>query len=176
MEAIPSGHRYQTRRVLTGSGKGARVYETRGHRGKYQRVPREEEECPMPVTIELSPELERRLEQAAARSGQTLSEYVRLILERDLTAASGRVPKDEPPSAPDLLAGIRRRSAEELIALARQQGAKPAERFEDLLGDFWPEDESVDDFLEARRQWQWEGARGFPYDQPASSPHRKTKP
>jgi hypothetical protein len=32
--------------------------------------------------------------------------------------------------------------------LARQRGVKPIERIEDLQGDFWPEEESTDDFLE----------------------------
>ena len=32
--------------------------------------------------------------------------------------------------------------------LARQQGVKPIKSIKDLQGDFWPEDESVDEFLE----------------------------
>jgi glycerol-3-phosphate O-acyltransferase len=31
--------------------------------------------------------------------------------------------------------------------LARQQGVKPIQNMDDLKGDFWPEEESVDDFL-----------------------------
>jgi hypothetical protein len=31
--------------------------------------------------------------------------------------------------------------------LARRQGVKPIENIDELRGDFWPEDESVDDFL-----------------------------
>ncbi|HEV2948865.1 MAG TPA: hypothetical protein VGX70_15945 [Gemmataceae bacterium] len=31
--------------------------------------------------------------------------------------------------------------------LAKEQGVKPIENPDDLLGDFWPEDESIDDFL-----------------------------
>lgn len=44
-----------------------------------------------------------------------------------------------------------------LEELAEVQGVSPVENFEDLLGDFWPEDESVDDFLEARERWRREG-------------------
>ena len=33
-----------------------------------------------------------------------------------------------------------------LLALAEQQGVKPL-RFDELRGDFWPEDERTDDFL-----------------------------
>jgi hypothetical protein len=48
--------------------------------------------------------------------------------------------------------------------LARQQGVKPILNIEELRGDFWPEDESTDEFLEwlgAIRQEE-EGARGIP--------------
>ena len=31
--------------------------------------------------------------------------------------------------------------------LAVEQGVKPIENPDDLVGDFWPEDESIDDFL-----------------------------
>jgi hypothetical protein len=31
--------------------------------------------------------------------------------------------------------------------LAREQGVQPVDNPDDLLGDFWPEDESIDDFL-----------------------------
>jgi hypothetical protein len=32
--------------------------------------------------------------------------------------------------------------------LAKKQGVKPIRSIEDLQGDFWPEEESVDDFLD----------------------------
>ena len=31
--------------------------------------------------------------------------------------------------------------------MARQQGVKPIQNMEELKADFWPEEESVDDFL-----------------------------
>lgn len=34
-----------------------------------------------------------------------------------------------------------------LEELAKLQGVKPVEKFEALLGDFWPEDEDIDDFI-----------------------------
>jgi hypothetical protein len=45
----------------------------------------------------------------------------------------------------------------DLARIAEEQGVKPVERFEDLLGDFWPEDESIDDFVATIRQWRREG-------------------
>lgn len=45
----------------------------------------------------------------------------------------------------------------DIETLAAEQGVKPVARFEDLLGDFWPEDEDVDEFIAAVRQWRREG-------------------
>lgn len=41
--------------------------------------------------------------------------------------------------------------------LASDQGVPPTTKFDDLLGNLWPEDKSVEDFLEARRRWRREG-------------------
>ena len=40
-----------------------------------------------------------------------------------------------------------------LDRLIAEQGVKPA-KFTDLLGDFWPEDETADDFISAVRSWR----------------------
>ena len=37
--------------------------------------------------------------------------------------------------------------AKTIEQLAAEQGVKPVENPDELLGDFWPEDESIDDFL-----------------------------
>ena len=44
-----------------------------------------------------------------------------------------------------------------LLKLAEEQGVKPL-TLEDLdaMGQVWPEDESVDEFLEARERWRKE--------------------
>ncbi|HEX8073229.1 MAG TPA: hypothetical protein VF546_25005 [Pyrinomonadaceae bacterium] len=41
----------------------------------------------------------------------------------------------------------RKRAHARAWELARQQGVKPIRSIEELQGDFWPEDESIDDFL-----------------------------
>jgi hypothetical protein len=41
--------------------------------------------------------------------------------------------------------------------LVVDQGVPPTTSFDDLLGKSWPEDESVEDFFEARRRWRREG-------------------
>lgn len=42
----------------------------------------------------------------------------------------------------------------DLDVLAAKQGIKPLERLEDLYGDFWPEDENIDDFIAQVREWR----------------------
>lgn len=42
-------------------------------------------------------------------------------------------------------------------ALAAEQGVRPLGNLNELAGDFWPEDESVDDFIAAVREWRREG-------------------
>jgi len=56
-----------------------------------------------------------------------------------------------PPSPRSVLSSDfwRAKTVEEL---ASEQGVKPVENPNDLLGDFWPEDESIDDFLRWHRQ------------------------
>jgi len=41
--------------------------------------------------------------------------------------------------------------------IAREQGIRPIERFEDLLGDGGPADESVDEMIATIRRWRREG-------------------
>ena len=45
-----------------------------------------------------------------------------------------------------------------LMKLAEEQGVKPLD-FDALLAkaDFWPEDESIDDFIAAVQEWRSEG-------------------
>lgn len=46
----------------------------------------------------------------------------------------------------------RGRLHERVRELARRQGVEPIRSIEDLKGDFWPEEESVDEFLAWVRQ------------------------
>jgi hypothetical protein len=45
----------------------------------------------------------------------------------------------------------------DLDALAIAQGVRPIEDIDELVADFWPEDESVEDFIAAVRRWRYEG-------------------
>jgi hypothetical protein len=112
----------------------------------------------MVLTITLSQELQRRLTAEANRRRQGTEALAHAILEEWLTEQSA-------DSAAAYLAELPRPSREEIQAILQAQGAKPVERFEDLLADWSANDGDaefdVDRFLRARRAWQWEGAPGF---------------
>lgn len=44
-----------------------------------------------------------------------------------------------------------------LEALASEQGVEPTGDFDTLLGDFWPDDESADEFVLTLREWRRDG-------------------
>jgi hypothetical protein len=67
---------------------------------------------------------------------------------------------DRRPTLP-LMSGFKfrtqpKRSWEELAA---EQGVKPIASIDDLRADFWPEDESIDEFLAAVREWRRHGTK-----------------
>jgi hypothetical protein len=45
----------------------------------------------------------------------------------------------------------------EIEALAKEQGVSPIVATDELKATFWPVDEKLDEFLEARKRWQAEG-------------------
>lgn len=44
-----------------------------------------------------------------------------------------------------------------VLRLAEEQGVKPIRDIDELRGDFWPEDEDPDEFIETIRRWRTEG-------------------
>lgn len=97
----------------------------------------------MTIMIELSGALEERLQQEAAIRGVSEADYALGVLESTLVAPDTFEPCRSP-----------RRPAAELSALALQQGIKPVERLEDLMGEPGAaEGLDVDAFLNARRDW-----------------------
>ena len=48
-------------------------------------------------------------------------------------------------------------SKTDLEGLAAQQGVSTVRDFDSLLGDFWPEEESADQFIATVREWRREG-------------------
>ena len=58
------------------------------------------------------------------------------------------------------MSNIHTQQQTDIEQLAVEQGVCPVTDFESLLGDFWPEDESADEFIAQVRAWRREdGAR-----------------
>jgi hypothetical protein len=88
--------------------------------------------------------MERRLNEIAARSGQSAAEFARRVVEDRLRVVS-LLPDGLPPDSP-----------EELVALASQQGIEPISDPSRLMGDWsddpGKDDTDVDSFLELLRR------------------------
>jgi len=113
----------------------------------------------MTLVIQLSPDMEQRLQQEAARNGQPAGDFARAVLEERLAGA--RTPASDP------YAGLERATAEEAQTLIRTQGVQPVDRFENLIGSPWPDALSTDDSDVVRRDGLEGGGPSFPYDEPA---------
>ncbi len=72
-----------------------------------------------------------------------------LILDEPLPALTGRVQITVEP-LPNFWQGMT------LAELAEQQTVQPVQQLDDLWGDFWPDDESIDDFVATIRRWRRE--------------------
>src|SRR5688500_1986970 len=95
--------------------------------------------------MRIKDDLHTLVDQLDADEAVVALSYLREILEAE-SRASRRTSIDERDDASselenDLFANIPRRDP---IELARAQRVLPLSSFDDLLGDFWPEDESVD--------------------------------
>lgn len=75
------------------------------------------------------------------------------------SAEEGSGENGERPPGPPRLSGreFRTRPHRSLHELALEQGVKPIAGLDSLRADFWPEDESIDDFLEAVQAWRRSG-------------------
>src|SRR5438874_2072642 len=92
----------------------------------------------MVLTIELSPDLERRLAEEAARQGQAAEQIARAILEERLAPPGkphGRAERTPEQILNDFFVQYPHSPPEELAVLARQQGVHPVPDFELLLGE-----------------------------------------
>jgi hypothetical protein len=105
----------------------------------------------MTLQIELPAEVEEHLAREAERRGQSLVDYAREVLERSVRRAD----LSEAVFA-SYWRDLPRRSPADLAALARGQGIQPVGDPEAITGG-WPEDDSVDEFLAARKRWQHQG-------------------
>lgn len=94
-----------------------------------------------PIRCTFSPDLERTV-------ARLLRRYVR-ARGRAAFDDQGRIRVLELESLEDAEPGHSFWELATLEELAEEQGVEPVERLEDLAADFWPKDESVDEFLAA---------------------------
>lgn len=85
--------------------------------------------------------------------------YLREILDAETKASEPRRRSLDERMGPRIISGkefFAEKPRRDPMEIAREQGVLPLSSFDDLLGDFWPEDESVDEFIaeirELRRQ------------------------
>jgi hypothetical protein len=71
----------------------------------------------------------------------------------DAETVAGARPAERAPRA-DPWAGLPRRTCADVYALAAEQGVSPVAEIADLGGDFWPAEESADDFTATIRAWR----------------------
>lgn len=103
------------------------------------------------ITVHLSPDNWRKLYTRATRLGLPVEELARQSLEATLA-------EPDKPARPDTLAEVPARVLREanifwettsLSELAERQGVRAIQSLEEVWGDFWPEDKSLDEFVSA---------------------------
>jgi hypothetical protein len=109
------------------------------------------------MEVSLHPRQEKQLRELAKREGKPMEVLAGEILEEGILAhANAKANEGGRGLEPTLTFHGSQTDLDSLIAA---QGVKPVARFEDLLGDFWPEEESADQFLQAVHEWRREGSK-----------------
>jgi hypothetical protein len=116
----------------------------------------------MVLTLNLPPELERRLAEVAARQGQDVASFALSVLQDRVSEYDGRHLEDQRTPEQIIANSLDRfapGSPEELTEMARRQGVPLFRSIEMLAGGEAPTDEEfdVDAFLATRKEWQREG-------------------
>jgi hypothetical protein len=87
-------------------------------------------------------------------------EYLREIIDQESGPPTPKRRSLDERMGPLIVSGTEffaEKEPKDLMAIAREQGVLPISNCDDLLGDFWPEDESADEFVETIRKWRREG-------------------
>ena len=109
------------------------------------------------MELSLHPRQEKQLRDLAQREGKPVEVLAGEILEEGIWAHTNAKESERGRGLePTLTFHSSQADLDQLIAA---QGVKPVARFEDLLGDFWPEEESADEFIAAVRKWRREGSK-----------------
>ena len=98
------------------------------------------------MEIDLNENAHKKLEKLAKDQGRPVADVLNgLLCGESVPASNGDGSSNASTDFHD--------SDTDLDQLISSQGVAP-QRFDDLVGDFWPEAESVDDFLSARKGWR----------------------
>ena len=109
--------------------------------------------------MSIKEELHNLVEQLGDERAAEALAYLRRLLLGDETTDAAALDQLDQRLGPRVTSGrvFFSQPQVDLKTLAAQQGVQPVANFEDLLGDFWPEDETADEFIAAVRQWRREG-------------------
>jgi hypothetical protein len=93
-----------------------------------------------------------------ARAAKLLA-WFQLIADKEMPMFGSELVRPRDRTRPPVVSGhdFFRSPPKGLATLAAEQGVQPVTDFDNLLGDFWPEDETADDFIVAVRSWRREG-------------------
>jgi hypothetical protein len=86
--------------------------------------------------------------------------YLREVLDAESTEPTPRRKSLDERMGPIVMSGHEFASmtgSGDVAEIAREQGVEPIRDLSSLRADFWPEDESVDEMVEAIRKWRREG-------------------
>jgi hypothetical protein len=85
--------------------------------------------------------------------------YLRLLLNEEQTGADTARARLARRMGPGVVSGraFLAQQPRDLPTIAAEQGVQPVTSLDDLVGDFWPDDESVDEFIATVREWRREG-------------------
>ena len=98
------------------------------------------------MEIDLNENAQKKLEQLAEEQGRPVADVINDWLSGEsVSASNGDASSRASTEFHDVDTDLDR--------LITSQGVSP-QRFDDLVGDFWPEDEPVDEFLSARKEWR----------------------
>lgn len=96
-------------------------------------------------------ELHQLVEQLEDERADEVLNYVRGVVDQDKVELESAIARLNRRLGSGVMSGqefFANHGPIDFETLARRQGVRPVERFEDLLGDFWPEDEKGEDFDE----------------------------
>ena len=145
-------HRRARRGIISAAGQPAKLVQGRG---VAVRLCGDE----LGKIVSVKSDLHELVDRLAEEQAADLLAYLRRLLaasEQNDESAAARLARRMEPLTVSGQAFFAERPLD-LQAMAAAQGVRPVARFDDLLGDFWPDDETADEFIAAVRQWRHEG-------------------